>query len=224
MPLPAIPCFEDGEIESSWDFQKDWGRAAEVAGALNEIVKAWHQKRETTNLWVQSRINGMLALCCLFSSPHSSLSWTQASELAAEAAGHGSPTYARKLRRWVIEFERQGMDYTSLPLTRHGRFDTHCLFDEDLSSKIHEFLMDLCKSQPFFKAEDVVNYIATPEMQMAMGTKATAITNRTAQRWLTQMGWHYGKMENGMYVDGHEHKDVVEYRAWFLAEYKRLER
>ena len=31
-------------------------------------------------------------------------------------------------------------------------------------------------------------------------------------------------MPNGMYIDGHECKDIVEYHTWFLAEYKRLER
>jgi hypothetical protein len=223
-PLLAVPALEDEDMQPSWDFKKDRGRAAEVANALNEIVKARHRKRETTNLWVQSRISGMLALCCLFSSLHSRLSWTQASEVAAEAVGHGNPTYARKLRRWVIEFERQGMDYTSLPLTQHGRFDTRRLFDEDLSTKIHDFLLKLRKDQPFFKAEDIVNFIATPDMQLAMDTKATTISKTTAQRWLTRMGWRYGEMPNGMYIDGHERKDVVEYRTWFLAKYKRLER
>ena len=38
------------------------------------------------------------------------------------------------------------------------------------------------------------------------------------------MDWRYGKAPNGMYIDGHERDDVVEYRTWFLAEYSRLER
>ena len=132
--------------------------------------------------------------------------------------------YARKLRHWVIEFERQGMTYTSLPLTRHGRFDTQRLFDEDLSAKIHNFLLELRKDQPFFKAEDIVDFVSTQDMQLAMGTKATTISKRTAQCWLKRMSWRYGKMPNGMYVDGHECEDVVEYCTWFLAEYKGLER
>jgi hypothetical protein len=223
-PIPLLAGFEDEDVHPTWVFQKDRGRAAEVASALYEIVKARHRKQETTNLWVQSRIGGMLALCRLYSHPNSTLSWTLASDLAAKTVGHGSPTYARKLRRWVIEFERQGMGYTSLPLTQHGRFDTRRLLDEDISTKIHEHLLKLRKDRPFFKAEDIVDYIATPEMQVAMGTKATAISTRTAQRWLKGIGWRYGEMSKGMYIDGHERKDVVEYRAWFLAEYKKLER
>src|SRR5258706_2042375 len=38
------------------------------------------------------------------------------------------------------------------------------------------------------------------------------------------MDWRYGRTPNGMYVDGHEWNNVVEYCTWFLAEYGRLER
>ena len=119
LAVPGIAGIGDEEIvmQPSWDFKKDRAQAAEVAKALNVIVKARHRKQQTTNLWVQNRVNGMLALCQLFASSNSRLSWTRASELAAEAVGHGCPTYARKLRHWTVEFERLGMDYSSLPLT-----------------------------------------------------------------------------------------------------------
>jgi len=165
----------------------------------------------------------MLALCHLYSSPGSKDTWTEASEVAAQTMGHG-PTFAHKIRHWVIEFERQKMDYTALPLTRHGRFDTRRLFDEDLSSKIQDFLLQLRKTKQYFKAEDIVEFIATPKMQAAMGTRATSISKTTAHCWLKRMGWRYGKAANGMYIDGHERSDVVEYWTWFLEEYSRLER
>jgi len=57
-----------------------------------------------------------------------------------------------------------------------------------------------------------------------MGTKATFICKKTAQRWIKKMGWWYGKMPNGMYVNGHECEDVIAYCSWFLAEYEKLER
>ena len=165
----------------------------------------------------------MLALCHLFSSPSSKHTWTEASELAATSLGHGM-MFACKLRQWVIEFERQGMDYDALPLTQHGRFDTRRLFDEDLSRKIQEYLLQLRKTKQYFKAEDVIDFITSPEMQAAMGTRTTSISKRTAHRWLKRMDWRYGRAPNGMYIDSHEHEDVVEYCTWFLAEYSRLER
>ena len=210
-------------MEVRWVFTKDRSQAARVAMALHAIVRTRHRKHETTNLWVQHRINGMLALCHLFSSPGSKYTWTEASELAATALGRGT-TFARKLRRWVIEFEREGMVYEVLPLTRHGRFDTRRLFDEDLSRKIQEYLLQLRNTKKYFKAEDVVDIVASPEMQAAMGTRTTTISKTTAHRWLKRNGWRYGRAPNGMYIDGHERGDVVEYREWFLAEYGGLER
>jgi len=49
--------------------------------------------------------------------------------------------------------------------------------------------LKLCKDQPFFKAEDIINFIATLEMQSVMGTKATFICKKTAQHWIKKMGW-----------------------------------
>ena len=164
----------------------------------------------------------MLVLCHLFSSPGSKYTWTKASELAATALGHGT-MFAHKLRHWVIEFEHEGMVYKVLPLTQHGRFDTCCLFDKDLSRKIQEYLLQLQNTKKYFKAKDVVDIIALPEMQVVMGTRMTTISKTTAHRWLKRNGWRYRRAPNGMYIDGHECSDVVEYHEWFLAEYSGLE-
>jgi hypothetical protein len=66
------------------------------------------------------------------------------------------------------------------------------------------------------KAQDVVDIMATPEMKKYLGSK-TGITLRTGQRWLHNMEWRYGKATKGMYIDGHERADVVEYRKGFLS-------
>ena len=46
----------------------------------------------------------------------------------------------------------------------------------------------------------------------------------TAQNWLHKMGWWYGKKKNGMYVDGHEQDDVVEYCKAFTVQWKGYEK
>jgi len=38
----------------------------------------------------------------------------------------------------------------------------------------------------------------------------------TAKIWLKKMGFVYSKFAKGVYVDGHEREDVVEYRKKFL--------
>ena len=90
--------------------------------------------------------------------------------------------------------------------------------------KIQEHLLHLHKTKQYFKSEDIFDFIALPEMQAAMGTRETLILKRMAQHWLKNMDWRYGRAPNGMYIDGHEHNDVVEYHTWFLVEYSRLER
>jgi len=40
----------------------------------------------------------------------------------------------------------------------------------------------------------------------------------TANRWLKKMGYVYDKYKKGLYFDGHERSDVVEYRNKFLEE------
>ncbi|KAG2124867.1 hypothetical protein DEU56DRAFT_703926, partial [Suillus clintonianus] len=89
------------------------------------------------------------------------------------------------------------------------------LEDEDLAQQIHLHLQGIAKDG-YVKAQDVVDIMATPEMKQYLGLK-TGITLRTGQRWLHNMEWRYGKATKGMYIDGHERADVVEYRKGFLS-------
>jgi hypothetical protein len=41
-------------------------------------------------------------------------------------------------------------------------------------------------------------------------------STRTAIRWLNKLGFLHSKFTKGVYVDGHERDDVVEYRKKFL--------
>ncbi|KAI0266630.1 hypothetical protein BGY98DRAFT_1069572 [Russula aff. rugulosa BPL654] len=71
----------------------------------------------------------------------------------------------------------------------------------------------------FLKAEDVVDIVASPEMQTIFARKGIvkpSISVNTGVRWLEKLGWTYGKLKNGMYLDGHERDDVVEYRKAFV--------
>ena len=37
------------------------------------------------------------------------------------------------------------------------------------------------------------------------------LSERTAQRWLVSLGWWHTRVKKGVYMDGHERPDVVEY-------------
>jgi hypothetical protein len=38
------------------------------------------------------------------------------------------------------------------------------------------------------------------------------LSERTARRWLVSLGWRHTRVKKGVYMDGHERPDVVEYR------------
>jgi hypothetical protein len=79
----------------------------------------------------------------------------------------------------------------------------------------------------FLKAQDVVEVVASPEMQAKFAQKGITKANisaKTALRWLEKLGWTYGKLKNGMYLDGHERLDVVEYRKAFVERWMGYER
>ena len=69
------------------------------------------------------------------------------------------------------------------------------------------------------KAKDVVEIVASPDMQAIFQQKGITkpmISVKTGRRWLKKLGWSFGKLKNGMYLDGHERPDVIEYRRAFV--------
>jgi hypothetical protein len=69
-----------------------------------------------------------------------------------------------------------------------------------------------------------VDYVATAEVQQRLGTRACGIHIRTARCWLHKLSWQYQQKKKGMYIDGHEREDVVEYRKWFVECWKEYEK
>ena len=57
------------------------------------------------------------------------------------------------------------------------------------------------------------------EMQTSLtwvGVCKPMIAERTAQDWLKKLNWRYEEKKSGMYIDGHEQEDVVEYQMCSL--------
>ena len=57
-----------------------------------------------------------------------------------------------------------------------------------------------------------------------IGSRKKKISLHTAQRWLYMKGWCYGRKKSGMYIDGHECEDVVEYQRKFIEQWKVYEK
>ena len=54
-----------------------------------------------------------------------------------------------------------------------------------------------------------MNEIILPELNINL---SKGISERTAQHWLIKLGWRRTVVRKGVYMDGHERADVVEYR------------
>ena len=83
--------------------------------------------------------------------------------------------------------------------------------------------MEIAKNG-YICAEDVVDYVASPQIQVKLGSKARGISIRTARRWLKKLNWQYGCKRNRMYIDGHEREDVIQYRNEFLKHWHEYEK
>ena len=48
----------------------------------------------------------------------------------------------------------------------------------------------------------------------------TSLSERTCSRYMRKLGWVYKSKIKGIYVDGHQRPDVIEYRKKFVNDWK----
>ncbi|KAH8993203.1 hypothetical protein EDB92DRAFT_1796554 [Lactarius akahatsu] len=100
------------------------------------------------------------------------------------------------------------------------------LEDEDIKQTIQLHLLECAKAR-HITAGDIVEIVSTPELQekfLQAGIMKPTISKRTACRWLSRLDWQYGQPRKGMYIDGHEHEDIVEYGKAFVNRWKEYEK
>ena len=106
----------------------------------------------------------------------------------------------------------------ALPLHCLGQAWLAVLRDKDIACEIQTRMIEKFK-KGFVKAEDVVDLVASPEIQKVFSEKGICkplISKKTATRWLQKLNWRYQGTRNGMYIDGYEREDVVAYRCEFV--------
>ena len=162
----------------------------------------------------------MAGMLNLYLDPMLSYTWRECSLLSSKVGGHGV-NHARNMRTWIRHF----LATEKLPLHRYGTFCSSILEDENFAQDVQLHLTEISKNG-YIRAQDVVDYIATPDIQerLAKLGKACTISLRTAQRWLGKLSWRYTKKRNGMYIDGHECEDIVAYRQGFVERWKQYEK
>jgi hypothetical protein len=195
-----------------------FGRS-ELRAASAELAAKANAKE--LDLVTRRRIQGMLGHLNLYLDDGLSLGWKKASVFVSKTQGHGE-THARRIREWNMNF----LQSRALPLHRLGQARSAVLRDEDIASEIQKRIIERSKNG-FVKAEDVVDLVASPEIQRVFSEKGickSSISKKTATRWLQKLDWRYQGTRNGMYIDGHEREDVVAYRREFVERWGTYER
>jgi len=115
--------------------------------------------------------------------------------------------------------------FEQLPASDHGGDRGKSLLnDERVQTAARTYLLDQrvgeVTSAQFQRA---LNERILPSLRYQL--KDNGLSVRTARRWLCKLGWRRLELKKGVYMDGHERPDVVEYRnAIFLPLMASLER
>ena len=112
-----------------------------------------------------------------------------------------------------------------LPGHQHAQTRLSVLNDENVTHSIKEALGERAKNG-FLSATDIVEVVSSLEIQAQLtqaGIYRPSIAKSTACHWLSKLGWHHGRHQNGMYADGHEWEDVVKYRKGFVEQFVQYE-
>jgi hypothetical protein len=130
------------------------------------------------------------------------------------------------IRQWANYFLKHG----DFPDRRHGKHQKvlPLIFDEDIRLNVLSYLRSLNKKEKSqltsFSLANWINNISIanknyqaeePTQHDELNENANClihISPSTAQRWMNHLGFHFGEVKKGIYVDGHERSEVVNYR------------
>ncbi|KAJ3522656.1 hypothetical protein NMY22_g11792 [Coprinellus aureogranulatus] len=182
-------------------------------------------KDKLLDVLFRSRLSGMAGVLNLFLDEKLSYTWREASLVAAVAQGHGA-SHARNLRTWLHQY--LDSDFKKLPMHRYGKLRSSILHDEDFSHAIQLHLQEKSRGGAYIRAQDIVDFVSqSTQMQTMleqMGVKRRSMSIAQAYRWLRANGYRYGRKRKGMYIDGHEREDVVQYREEFIQRWQEYEK
>jgi hypothetical protein len=156
-----------------------------------------------------SRLNQLLIISNFATLRIKGVSRTQASyEIARQWHEGQGNWFARRVRALARHYQI----FEALPIERRGGSGNSrsWLYDERVKMRTRDWLTarktgDVTPRQ----LRDALNGTIFPELNINL---VEGICERTARRWLIKLGWRRTVVRKGVYMDGHERSDVVEYR------------
>jgi hypothetical protein len=143
-------------------------------------------KDKKIDVLFRARIVSMASTLSLFLDLELEYTWREASLISLKAQGQGV-NHTQCIREWILRYLWHG----ELPFHRLGQARWTVLEDEDVAREIKLKLTEQTKGH-FMKASDVVDVVASPELQVVLrqkGINKPSISERTVWRWLAELGW-----------------------------------
>jgi hypothetical protein len=129
--------------------------------------------------------------------------------------------FARQIRKLARHYQI----FEQLPQEKRGgaRSGRTLLLDERIRNAALEWLTALPAGQVTpLHFQKALNAVILPSQSISL---KRPLSERTARRWLLRLGWRLKTLRKGVYMDGHERPDVVEYRTKiFLPAMEKYER
>ena len=107
---------------------------------------------------------------------------------------------------------RHYQNFEQLPVEHRGGYKNarSLLKDENVKKRALSYLQSLPTGKVTPKKLQVaLNNIILPDLGI---TTKKPLCLRTSRRWLIKLGWRHTLVKKGVYMDGHERADVVDYR------------
>jgi len=125
----------------------------------------------------------------------------------------------KTVRVWRKEFLNNRMSFEGEKRGIHQRHDA--LDDEEYHDLALEWVRShaFVKGKPNMTAADFslwLNSTLLPKVLENHPDAPHTVSVRTARRWLHKLGFEKLSTKKGVYIDGHERQDVVEYRKLYL--------
>ena len=132
----------------------------------------------------------------------------------------------KTIRLWRRDFLTHGGEFSEYQRGMYARYIV--IEDEEYKKVALTWIRanSSVKGRPNMTASDFHSWVVSvllPQVRRHHPQVPASISNRTATRWLHQLGFEPSSTKKGVYIDGHERSDVVEYRKLYLRKLEMLE-
>ena len=128
------------------------------------------------------------------------ITWRKAALDTSQVKGHGQG-HARTLCVWGRACI---LDPHFIPRTAYGQNQDPLICRDKFQKELKTYLQEVGK---YVTAMDVVQFTAQADVQATWGL-TKAVSKSTAQCWMRELSYRWGRELKGLYFDGHEHPYV----------------